>query len=722
MRHQCSVICVVGILLVGPSALIGQATLTGRAAINGSTYYVATDGVDGDDPVNPGNGTVRFPWRTIQYSVNQLQAGDKLMVRGGTYNERDIDVDCRGLEQAGGSITIRAYANEDVTIDGSYEEFRTTNSEWSSFGNPAKEIWRSNTGYGSDLVWGYFMGPGGRGGVKLVTYRDIEDEGDPGSSADGVGVDDSFPFNATSHTYHHQDPWYYIGPGLFGEEGDGRIYYRAQQNDNQAAPYPSALDVPSDPDPNNTPMYIFPDLPVLRIAPTTKFLNIRNIDILYGEPAVLFEAGASNQANTVELRNSEVRGGRYHILVEEGAHDLAFINVTVDNQFPPYVAWTDVKRPTVGRPGNQLQGSAIQFEGGEEANRDVTNFTIKECTFHNMMDAVTAPKEMTNLLMTECDVTCRDDFLQLAVDAVDVEISYNTCYEGVSAGPSWNRASGAPAGPPAGSRGRVYIHHNVFDASKPLFMARHDYDDAGTSYNAGSGSPVGQETLGYACGRVFGNHSDHSTDGPAPWKIYYNTCVVGRDVNFGGIGHSYRYEAADPAAVHSVYNNIFVMGENPLSFSVEGVGAGEAFDGLMVREARWEDAGSIYDYNVYWYQEGAGHSGKLFDDHTDNSGGEQDFLNMSVWLSSDLFTNNPIGWFYYTDGWDKNSTEGDPGIDPLQGDYVPTTTGAADPSVTPRFDLWPAHNPNSSDPWPGVGVPGTQEFSDNWIGALQPQS
>ena len=63
---------------------------------------------------NPGSQSQ--PFRTIQKGVNGLQAGDTLLIRGGTYAERVV------LNQRVGSpsnwITIRAYPNETVTLDG----------------------------------------------------------------------------------------------------------------------------------------------------------------------------------------------------------------------------------------------------------------------------------------------------------------------------------------------------------------------------------------------------------------------------------------------------------------------------------------------------------------------------------------------------------------------------------------------------------------------------
>ncbi len=80
-----------------------------HAAPNGTTYYVATDGVD----TNP--GTLASPWRTIQHAANSLAPGDTVYVRGGIYNER-VRIARSGA--SGNYITFAAYAGETPIIDG----------------------------------------------------------------------------------------------------------------------------------------------------------------------------------------------------------------------------------------------------------------------------------------------------------------------------------------------------------------------------------------------------------------------------------------------------------------------------------------------------------------------------------------------------------------------------------------------------------------------------
>jgi len=82
---------------LAPNGLIG----TAEAA---STYYVSPSGNDS----NP--GTQASPFRTIQKGVNTAQAGDTVLVRGGTYNE--------AVNVNRGGITIANYPNETPVLDG----------------------------------------------------------------------------------------------------------------------------------------------------------------------------------------------------------------------------------------------------------------------------------------------------------------------------------------------------------------------------------------------------------------------------------------------------------------------------------------------------------------------------------------------------------------------------------------------------------------------------
>jgi len=76
-----------------------------------ATYYCATTGNDA------AAGGILTPWKTIDHCMDHLAAGDTLNIRGGTYYET-VYVYTSG--SAGNIITIQAYNNEPVVINGEY--------------------------------------------------------------------------------------------------------------------------------------------------------------------------------------------------------------------------------------------------------------------------------------------------------------------------------------------------------------------------------------------------------------------------------------------------------------------------------------------------------------------------------------------------------------------------------------------------------------------------
>ena len=88
---------------------LGWVLLAAAEAAPASIYYVAPAGNDS----NP--GTEALPWRTIQKAADTLQAGDTVLIRAGTYNERVIP---QFSGTAGLPITYSAYPGESPVLDG----------------------------------------------------------------------------------------------------------------------------------------------------------------------------------------------------------------------------------------------------------------------------------------------------------------------------------------------------------------------------------------------------------------------------------------------------------------------------------------------------------------------------------------------------------------------------------------------------------------------------
>ncbi len=83
------------------------------SGVAGATdYFVATNGVD-----DPSGGTnPAAPWRTVNWAVNRVNGGDRVILRGGEYREQVVVTNTRGT--VSNPLYILAYTNEVPTLKG----------------------------------------------------------------------------------------------------------------------------------------------------------------------------------------------------------------------------------------------------------------------------------------------------------------------------------------------------------------------------------------------------------------------------------------------------------------------------------------------------------------------------------------------------------------------------------------------------------------------------
>jgi len=614
------------------SAPAGPASDTGaaQAGLPLHTCYVAPDG----DDANPGT-SIDAPWKTLKHSIAQLRPGDTLFVRGGTYLENRVSVDVSGAP--GAPITICAYPDEHPVIDGSYPQFRTAgNQAWELF-DASLQIFRSVDSFpNAGTVYGHYGEHDGS--WALVPY---ELHG---------------PFGTVNESYSDAPPFYYIGPGLYWDSGDARIYYRSKQSIYQLA---DGLDVPHDPDPRNSALYIFPKHEVLELGDDVGYVVLAGLDIRNQQTALSLRSGAHH----ITVRDCNILGGRYHVLVRGGCHDLTFDGVTVAGKVPEWITWTDVKRPEFARPGHLFQGSAIQLED------NVDRVEIMHGSFTGVFDAIGANDEPSNLHVHHNVFDVRDDVLSLGSAGWNVEFDHNRVLRAHAGGPSWS-GSGSP---PAAMAGTVYIHHNVIDTSVPQRFGR--WDPLGLLDHDFQG-PAGD---GFATGRTFGMHSMDAITGPAPWKIYNNTAIIADDVYNGGAGQAYRIPYFDREIPHEVYDNIFV----------------QLSDEWVLRDARADDGSQIFDGNLYWAPNRQPGTHLLEDLWTGAL--KQDFGSLAQFLGSGACAATKS---YYAPGWEASGIEADPRLD---ASFVPDPSG---PAASGAVDLSDKH-------WPGA-------TGEGYRGALAP--
>ena len=127
---------------------------------NGPAYFVDADNGADDQP-----GSEDSPWATINHAMKQLEAGDTLYLREGSYFE-NVYCAVAGTEEQ--PITIRAYPGERVVIDGGMAEFQLEPSTaWQPAPNGEKDEYISTQTFRNirDIV-GLF----GDSNIGLQTY------------------------------------------------------------------------------------------------------------------------------------------------------------------------------------------------------------------------------------------------------------------------------------------------------------------------------------------------------------------------------------------------------------------------------------------------------------------------------------------------------------------------------------------------------------------------
>jgi hypothetical protein len=109
LNHRARALALTLVVALAGALLIVAGARRASAAAN--TYYVSTSGSD----ANP--GTVASPWATVKKGLTALHAGDTLLVRGGTYDER-IQSPSIQSGTASAPITVAAYPGERPIVKG----------------------------------------------------------------------------------------------------------------------------------------------------------------------------------------------------------------------------------------------------------------------------------------------------------------------------------------------------------------------------------------------------------------------------------------------------------------------------------------------------------------------------------------------------------------------------------------------------------------------------
>lgn len=175
-----------------------------RPLADGPSYFVdAAKGDDGQD------GTEQRPWKTVGRAVTQLQPGETVYLRAGTYYET-VRIAVSGTPER--PIAIRAYPGELVVLDSGYSEFyETPATAWEPVPGGSPDEFRSTKSYAAG-------GSGGNFGDSMLPFHRYMTFTDLRSSNE---------FYRPELNNRADDPGgMYCGPGPRRNPETGRIHIR----------------------------------------------------------------------------------------------------------------------------------------------------------------------------------------------------------------------------------------------------------------------------------------------------------------------------------------------------------------------------------------------------------------------------------------------------------------------------------------------------------------
>ena len=604
--------------------LWGAAHFNAQAA---TTYYVAPNGNDAN------LGTETAPWKTLKSSIPKLKAGDTLYVRGGTYSEGIIDVSIQGT--ADQPIIIRNYTGEKPILDMSLPEFRNVgNTAWEMY-DTTRQIYRSVKTYSNAA--GNISGKMESGGLlySLNVYPN----------------DEAF---SSDIEYVTADGIRYVGPGIFWNSIDSKIYIRLKPPSEESVS--KIYNIPSDTDPRNNNLYISVTIYGLRFINNPQYLTIQGIQLAHFRTTIRIFSG-----HHLIFKEMEIIPGQNAFVLQQDVHDVLMDSVNMNLFFPDWIARDDVK--TTIPPALSMKLSGVIFQD------PVYNVEIRNCRFNDVFDGITAANSSHDIRVHHNEFETIDDALQLGSSSYHVEFSSNKIL-GVSAS---KHGSGSSLYP-----GTTYIHHNIFDARRQILFGRYDpFDLLPTKYDGwGYQSPHSHhEGIGFGSGD--------------PWKIYNNTYLYYQHLGFGGAGRSLIYDESsltrNAGVRHEVYNNIFVQHS----------------DAIVMRGGRTDDGWEIRDGNLYYRAVANPTEKRFFFEQWYSETAYSNFQSLAEFKNSPL---NNTTKSYYSPGWEANGIEMDPQLD---ANVVPLNSAAWHGGVDLSAKDWPGTADLEGAPYRGAIAPET---------------
>lgn len=251
----------------------------------GRVMYVSLQGKD-DQP-----GSQDQPWRTLSHAVNQLQAGDTLVLREGTYYEQ-LTLSLIGREDA--PITLRSYPGEQAVISGAIPLFEQQPDEaWKPVAGSSPQLFESTIPLPNlRSVMGRFAQPPYLGLVTHLNQVDI------------LATRETYnrPAVAKGETPADYDPLY-LGPGLWYDAPAGKLYARL---DSTHLPEPH-INYAGPSDPRSIPLTISPFHAVPLRLSGCEYLTLQDLTITAGG----YDTVIVEQSSHIRMQRVNILAGTY---------------------------------------------------------------------------------------------------------------------------------------------------------------------------------------------------------------------------------------------------------------------------------------------------------------------------------------------------------------------------------------------------------------------------
>lgn len=486
-------------------------------------FFVSISGRD----ANP--GTAAEPFRTIAKGLSILKAGDVLNLRKGSYVGQ-VEVKAKNGSPMS-PIVIRSHPGEHATLDSSVLHFRQAdNDDWEPASRHDRDAHPEEYVSRDAFVLDSSRDRVNRGAfldrepyTRLITYSRLEDLRAENQTFDKLPLDDPRPgpgvTDKAGNPTPFRRPWVYMGPGLFFNQGTGRVHIRLSHTRNDVS---GLADYEGEVDPRKLRLAISHKDRTTLVVEDSSFVRFENLSVRFGGE------------NTLEIRKTD-NIVFDHVRLLAASHGVrlgrsqgtVFRHCEISGGLPGWYFRSDRKSEyyfkeggTVTRNNLGKQTSRVLFSGGKEN----TGIEIHGCEFLDAHDLYLFGRDLRfhhNWIHNLNDEALFID----AVETDNLRVFQNVVTQCLSA----VSFAGGKVG------GRAYVYRNLIDLRRPTGGTRP--------------RQTGDKNV-FRFGQLY---KGNGVDGPL--DFFQNTCLVSRQSGQASYLH---YRNTGGTHPRRSFNNIFI--------------------------------------------------------------------------------------------------------------------------------------------------------------------